>query len=98
MADTRKQDESTTYVLPLSLQNLHPRFKSGRRLQNPICLVLPRERVAHTRSVHLQPSATYTVFCDFDPVAADGSACLGAADRDVVGNRLPAVGAHFTRR
>ena len=30
----------------------------------------------------------YTVFCDFDPVAADGSACLGPADRDVVGNRV----------
>lgn len=38
----------------------------------------------------------YTVFCDFDPVAADGSACLGDAERDVVGNRLPAVGANFS--
>jgi hypothetical protein len=38
----------------------------------------------------------YTVFCDFDPVAADGSACLGDAERDVVGNRLPAVGVNFS--
>jgi hypothetical protein len=38
----------------------------------------------------------YTVFCDFDPVAADGAACLGDAERDVVGNRLPAVGVNFT--
>lgn len=38
----------------------------------------------------------YTVFCDFDPAAADGLACLGDAERDVVGNRLPAVGANFS--
>jgi len=38
----------------------------------------------------------YTVFCDFDPSAADGAACLGDAERDVVGNRLPAVGVNFT--
>jgi hypothetical protein len=38
----------------------------------------------------------YTVFCDFDPAAADGTACLGDAERDVVGNRLPAVGVNFT--
>ena len=30
---TRKQDESTTLTSRPCLQNLHPRFKSGRRLQ-----------------------------------------------------------------
>lgn len=38
----------------------------------------------------------YTVFCDFDPAAVDGLACLGDAERDVVGNRLPAVGVNFS--
>jgi hypothetical protein len=32
---TRKQDESTRLTSQPCLQNLHPRFKSGRRLQNP---------------------------------------------------------------
>src|SRR3982751_3370527 len=38
----------------------------------------------------------YTVFCDFDPAAADGAACLGDPELDVVGNRLPAVGTNFS--
>jgi hypothetical protein len=32
--DTREQDDSTTCTTYRKLQNLHPRFKSGRRLQN----------------------------------------------------------------
>jgi hypothetical protein len=30
---TKDQHETTRSITPLSLQNLHPRFKSGRRLQ-----------------------------------------------------------------
>ena len=32
---TKDQHETTRFTTPLNLQNLHPRFKSGRRLQNP---------------------------------------------------------------
>ena len=31
---TKDQHEPTRFTTPLNLQNLHPRFKSGRRLQN----------------------------------------------------------------
>jgi hypothetical protein len=31
---TKDQHETTRVTTPLNLQNLHPRFKSGRRLQN----------------------------------------------------------------
>ena len=30
---TKDQHETTPFTTPLNLQNLHPRFKSGRRLQ-----------------------------------------------------------------
>ena len=39
---TRKQDESTTSTSRPCLQNLHPRFKSGRRLQNSLAKTLIR--------------------------------------------------------
>ena len=32
---TKDQHEATRFTTPLNLQNLHPRFKSGRRLQIP---------------------------------------------------------------
>jgi hypothetical protein len=33
---TKDQHETTRCPTPLNLQNLHPRFKSGRRLQPPL--------------------------------------------------------------
>jgi hypothetical protein len=46
---TKDQHETTRCTTPLNLQNLHPRFKSGRRLQ------FPAEIQSFVRSRHIPP-------------------------------------------
>ena len=56
---TKDQREATRFTTPLNLQNLHPRFKSGRRLHPSLTLAIERElRVAsHAKGVHRSGAA-----------------------------------------
>src|SRR6185503_623853 len=66
---TRDQHEPTRCPTPLNLQNLHPRFKSGRRLHFSCAISIVCVRRAQAKASELSRIVSNAVACRVQPRA-----------------------------